>query len=270
MAAKPRKKHSSVVHTGSKGPACPIWEEPITSIAKFHEVCSSILGMGKRYWFRGQANINWLLTPSALRYKTSDLRNKALNLLREFKRCSTHKLGNEAPHAREKLKWIQIAQHYGVPTRLLDWTERNTVALFFACCNQFEQDGAVFILNPIDLNREFNPRLAKILDPDDDERIINDYLILDGSVDSNGNSSIAISPVWNSERIQQQQGVFTIQGSRHLSLTNKHAPSLVCLRIKKEYKESILRELDRAGCHEMSIYPDLDHMSQYLKWREGL
>lgn len=273
MAEKPKNKRKRSGNLDTIGPGCRVLTQPITSFAKFCEVCDSIIATGKRYWFRGQANVNWLLTPSALRHKELEKRNKALDLIREFKRYSGNKLGNQAPQPREKLKWIQIAQHYGIPTRLLDWTEINTVALYFSCCDQPDRDGAVFMLNPVDLNREADPKRARILDPDDED-IINSYLDLDGKQDSKGRKTIAISPIWNSDRIQQQQGMFTVQGSQDFSLTNDpddpKVPSLVCLRIKKHKKQSILRELDRAGWHEMSIFPDLEHMCQYLRWRNDL
>jgi hypothetical protein len=42
-------------------------------------------------------------------------------------------------------------QHYGIPTRLLDWTFTPLVALFFACSslkNDLSDDGRVFIFDP--------------------------------------------------------------------------------------------------------------------------
>ena len=251
MARRPKNKSKTSSLRDLKGPACPIWKEPITSVAKFCEVCNSMLAMEKRYWFRGQADINWMLTPSALRYKDLEKREKALNLIREFKRYSATKLGTQAPHSDETLKWIQLAQHYGLPTRWLDWTEINTVAVYFSCCDQPNQDGAVFVLNPIDINREYDPKCARILDPNDDKGIVNSYLDLGGSRNPKGCKTIANSPVWHSERIQKQQGMFTIQGSQSFSLTNLNesqdrlSPSLRCLRTHELNTQSTCRYLDR-------------------------
>ena len=96
------------------------------------------------------------------------------------------------------------------------------------------------------------------------------YLELDGKRDNSGLKTIAIDPVWNSERIMLQQGVFTLHGSEKFTLTEKQAPGLIYLRIKNEYKSALLNELERTGINEMAIFPEPEHMCRYLKWRESL
>jgi hypothetical protein len=41
--------------------------------------------------------------------------------------------------------WLMIAQHYGVPTRLLDWSVNPLVALYFACNDSFDKDGYLYV-----------------------------------------------------------------------------------------------------------------------------
>ena len=67
-----------------------------------------------------------------------------------------------------------------------------------------------------------------------------------------------------------QQGVFTLHGSMHFTLTNKQASSLIYLRIKSKFKIALLDELERIGVNEMAIFPEAEHMCRYLRWREKL
>ncbi len=258
------------------GPGCPCGNrnQPIKGLGSYFDVLSSSLKKDETFWFRGNANLTWKLTPSALRHRTPPERKKALDLLSDFKRFSEMKIPN-IPAKADEFKWVQLAQHYGLPTRLLDWTRNAAIALYFACQQYIdgggnEKDGAVFLLNPINLNRASFPKDARIFEPHKDSELIEKYLDLDGEQIPKGLKAIAINPIWNSERIMLQQGVFTLHGSRYFTLTNKHESSLVYLKIEREVKMELLDELERIGVNEMSIFPEAEHMCHYLKWRDKL
>jgi hypothetical protein len=95
--------------------------------------------------FRGQANADWTLQPSVYRFSG-------------FKRYQTvnyesHVLAAKPPpsppltHTDFQLEWLMVCQHYGVPTRLLDWSNDILVAMYFACDSDSERDsdGALYI-----------------------------------------------------------------------------------------------------------------------------
>lgn len=263
---------------GGKKPMkpCPVDPKIIDRLGIYFDVCNSVMKGDEEFWFREQANINWELAPSALRYPTDNERNKALDLVSEFKRMAEIKLTNP-PGIEAQLKWIQLARHYGLPTRLLDWTRNAGIALYFACSDEIKEDGGVYILNPKNLNSQ--ARLAgsrvglarsRVFDAGADAEIIKPYLELSGAQHERGCPSIAIHPVWNSERIVLQQGVFTLAGSKDFALTDKQSPGLYCLQIRKEYKESLRMELERVGINEMAIFPEPEHTCNYLMWRERL
>jgi hypothetical protein len=186
-------------------------------------------------------------------------------LLSDFKRYAERKVPQPPPAAHEELRWAQLAQHYGLPTRLLDWTRIPKFALYFACLKPRNKNGAVFVLNPVDLNREADPKNPRVFDANDDADRINGYFKLNGKRDAKGSKIIAFDPTWNSERITSQQGVFTVHGSCHFTLTEKQVSSLLCFKVAKTSKQSLLDELERDGVNEMSIFPELEHMCSYLK-----
>ncbi len=212
--------------------------------------------------------MRWTLVPSALRYASPDERTKALRLIADFKRVAEMKI-ERPPQSNEQLKWAQLAQHYGLPTPLLDWTESATMALYFAC-EEPGLDGMVYLMNPVDLNRMSYPRAARILDAHTDAELITKYLPpLDGSIRKAPRNTIAVNPIWNSPRLMAQKGVFTLHGQT-TALDRKQAPSLVAVPILKEYKSQLMMELERIGVDEMTIFPELDHACRFLRHKAAL
>lgn len=269
MAQKTKDSRKKQRNSEKMTTVCPIVPEVIDHLGKYFDVFNSLLRKEETFWFRGHGDSRWSLTPSALRYKEEHARNKALQLVSDFKRFAEMKL--ERPPADDaELRWVQLARHYGLPTRLLDWTRNAAVALYFACCEKPEKDGAVYVLNPVELNRQIDPKAPRVFDPNLDAAVIKIYLNLDGKINSHGTGTIAINPTWNSSRIMVQQGVFTISGSKYFELTARNASSLVCVEIKKEYKKTLLEELERVGINEMSIFPELEHMCNYLRLSANL
>jgi len=251
------------------GPACNMVDYKIENLSDFLSVFSSLLHKDEIFWFRGHADLDWELKPSALRYRTETERNKAFNLLSTFKRLVEMKL-QRPPDPEDELKWVQLAQHYGLPTRLLDWTENAAIALYFACLRP-DRNGLVFALNPVDLNKSVDPRRPRVFDVNKDSALIDSYLYLTGQLDpKNGFKTIAIHPTWNSERIMLQQGVFTLHGSKVFMLSGKQAPSLVYMPILRKFKKGLLAELERIGVSEMSIFPEPEHLCTYLRKSEKL
>ena len=209
------------------------------------------------YWYRGHGNIDWQLTPGVFRYREKQIARK---LLDEFKRLAEIKIrrvpnGNDA-----ELQWMQIAQHNGLPTQLLDWTKNILVALYFACLSH-ETDGALFLMQADQVNW---PR--KIFNAEDNWDIINGYI---HGMGRKNRPALAIEPSMNNERILLQQGCFTLHANS-IPLNSTLVGSLMCIPIFKEDKANLTKELLRLGFGEMQLFPEIEHVCSHLVRTSGL
>lgn len=210
--------------------SCPVQckrlKQKIDSLADYFGAISGIVSMGDTFWFRGHSQPQFNLTPSALRPDGIEDRRRALDLMSDFKRIAEAKL-SRVPEPEDEFRWSQIAQHYGLPTRLLDWTESAITALYFACLQQ-NADGIVFVLNPVDLNRLSDRTKPRILDPQADSQLILRYLESGPSQARSRHYPLAVNPVWSSDRLIAQKGTFTLHGSM-FSLDRAGVSSLVAI-----------------------------------------
>lgn len=115
-------------------------------------------------WYRGLQKSHWTLVPKLYRYlnKNDDVNEEESDIREDFIRrapsLTTYKPENE-------WEWYFLMQHYGAPTRLLDWTGNPLLGLYFAVRdNQGLHDAAVWILDPWQLNKRVLGK-AEVLPP---------------------------------------------------------------------------------------------------------
>ena len=116
-------------------------------------------------WYRGCGNISHELKPSLYRHKPSriieDLMALEKRLVARFQQRS---IPFHTRHIANNWEWVFLMQHYGVPTRLLDWSESPLMALFFATSARhelgsrgspvFKSDAAIWLLDPVQWNKK--------------------------------------------------------------------------------------------------------------------
>jgi hypothetical protein len=233
-------------------------------------------------WFRGQQRAYWALCPGLYREYGGRARVKNRKIedeLREEFILRAPVLSDFRLAIDDDWEWYFLMQHFGAPTRLLDWTEGALLALYFAVRdNQGLYDAAVWALDPYELNKrainkeEVIPPAASGLKTD--KRRVQQWLperFKRGVVLPD--KPLAVLPTHTARRISTQRSCFTIHGRDAGGLDRlalrKTGPILVKTVIPSFKVVDIRRELELAGIDESTIFPDLDGLSRSLsiKWR---
>ena len=118
----------------------------------FHDVWDpTIQRYRASYIYRGVSHKDFDLVPKLNRLCSHDLTLEDA-LLRNFKKYGSADLGGY----QNFWQIVALAQHHGLPTRLLDWTYSPLVAAHFATCDieEYDNDGAIICLNFEEVNRQ--------------------------------------------------------------------------------------------------------------------
>ena len=235
-------------------------QDLLAELEKLHD------DQGHQIWYRGQASSEWALTPYFLRL---DGRQSESTLLKRFKQ-SAAMLIDTAP--KQSFDWLFLMQHYGVPTRLLDWSESPLVALYFAVENITEhgdKDGALWLLYPSEFNKN-----ARIHNRNEEGYIpsFDDEELASYSIESlKSNPSLQLYPVAtiatrNNARIQAQHGVFTIHHQDQTPIEDIGDKSHVLkLTIPGASKVQLKKQLELLGYSKFQLFPELSSIGDIIK-----
>jgi hypothetical protein len=250
----------------------PDLESPVCTLSEFIDRATMVndkylrLGSATQHaWFRGQTNIDWPLVPKI--YRTNDWKEREREIARDFRLFGRSHL-EHIPD--DELEWLFVMQHHGAPTRLLDWTESQLAALFFAVEDSSSvADAGVWTLNPWMLNSQaldkqsvplasdsaFEP--YKLGDPSDVKRSVDAKL------------PAAIRPSRYTSRILAQRGAFTIHGFKTAGLWGLpyRRKYLVRIRIAGSAKQILRKQLYCAGISRATLFPDLSGLAADLAYR---
>jgi hypothetical protein len=159
--------------------------------------------------------------------------------------------------------WMLYMRHYGVRTRLLDWTESPMVALFFAVEEPKDHgvDGAVWSLDPIRLNKlaGFDERLYCAAM--DSELEVYTPSEVRASPPGSLNKPAALIVARSFARLVAQQGVFTIIHRTPTSLEMIADDELVGrISVPAAAKPDIATALNALGIQRHTLFPELQSL----------
>ena len=195
--------------------------------------------------YRGHSSCGYELKTSVGRIEgyTKDME---MNLFTEFKK-------NYRIYAKEypetDLELLFMAQHYGVPTRLLDWTFNPLIALYFASTPNNDNDGKVY---SIKLKASYNVEQL-----DDISMSIRKILDL--------NRCKYVIPYYTDIRYFNQKSIFLL--SNHPNWKFDFADKETVYIIKNEAKSQLRKELAILGIDESFVFPTLDSLGKDVKER---
>ncbi len=214
----------------------------IDSFAEFHKVIEQY--DARTVIYRGMKSVDYPLIPKVGRIippATVDSRDKnEQEILRLFKERAFQYLDFTPASDWD---WLALGQQYGLPTRLLDWTDNPLVACFFAINEESESDGVIYAYH----NESYIP-VDRHPDPFR-YRKVGKFI-----------------PRHITPRITTQGGLFTIHPNPYEPFKSTDMDKII---LPAQTQTGLQRTLNRYGVNQFALFPGLDGLAAHIQWLQS-
>jgi hypothetical protein len=229
-------------------------------------VAETCISDNRLRWFRGHRDVGWDVRPSIWRNYTPAEERVFTNLFRP--RATLRR--PVTPREDDYSAWLSLMQHYGLPTRLLDWSRSPLIAAYFAVAEYRNKsarpdDAVIWMLDPISMNSSL--RGIDLFYPIDSETakamLEPAFKVWKGSKDDG--DVFAVMAVEHDMRMFVQQGAFTIHAARDsLNARPGHSRYLRPLLIPAAAVQQMALEIFACGFRRGDLFPDLANLADEI------
>ena len=254
-------------------------KDTVKKWCSFKKACDALSRPKERWIFRGQQSIDWKLATSLERilYRVNpglaDPLEAEAFLLREFKR-HFHRYSQSVPDYRDNLEWLALMQHHGAPTRLLDWTFSEYVALFFAIEGVSPgHECVVWAVNQTRCWKKFKHTLPerhqRRIEKDDKDRKTLNWVL--AQFDHSG--ICPVNPFRLNERLAVQRGTFLLPLNPYETFEDNFKESIqrdksmfkkIKIKCSREFLKESLTELQKMNISHITLFPGIDGFARSL------
>jgi hypothetical protein len=247
-------------------------------LSRWEDLLIQLRRLGEEWIFRGQHDAGWRLSTTMERSGSKSPLRDEWGLLSQFqRRASNYLASHQVPHPRDVFGWLALMQHYGAPTRLLDFTRSPYVALHFAL-EKPNSDGhhALWAVNTYDCQR----RMSEVMSIDDPsaedknmQRCQTDQhgLVAEFCTNNKIRGVIPVEPWSLDDRQGAQQTVFLMAAkgdlpfSENLSALEPYEGMVTRFVISDALRADALRDLRMMNVTAASLFPGLDGLARSMQ-----
>ncbi len=213
-----------------------------------------IIGANMRddnFLFRGQSTDEPLLPRIARKNPNENTIKLEKSMLEELRRIG----GSHFNTSIDDWDLLVYAQHYGMATRLLDWTSNPLVGLWFACA---------------DLDHKKPSFLYRLIVP---KSLMLNKALVKSPFSTDLTLTRIVKPNLNNERIIGQSGWFTahiysspLRQFVPLEKNSKMTTQILQIEIPGDLKEELLNKCNLFGVNYQTIFPDIEGICRHINW----